>query len=530
MTEQSMNGDAAQERTGRRKRPLLLGALALLPFAFLAARAWHSGPATDAGDHAQYLLHAKALLQGRPYVETGYLYTPHRVIGPQAYPPGLPLTLSVAGLAFELNENVAAVVTTLFAVAFLILAARTLAPNGPMPAWIIILAVGVVPAVSDAGTRAVSDVPFAAMCWATIALADGSRDWNFRRIAGLVLCGSLALLYRTAGIALIPAMAAFGVLHWRTLRLRPIVIATAWMAVLIASELVVPMFSTYSDDVAMSELSTARRMLANLVAYRVPFAEATLSPFPWSFGNDVYHLIALLLAAIGLARLLPSKWNSMLYLFAAAYLPLLLYYRVASIRYLLPILPLILFGFVYGLFTLLAWLRRDGRRAMAWAVGATAVLAVTSFLRTAAAPRPVGLTRRAEVRALFAHVRAQHRGEPNVRYMFFNPRVLTLYTGVPAMALFEAPSDVLWSELRRHRVTHLALGSPRDAFDTARAVPDLIAHSPERFALEYVDRMFRVYRLRQALPARGHDAEAMPESAAAVSSPGPSRQIRTQLR
>ena len=36
-----------------------------------------STPRIVDGDFSQYILHAKALVEGRPYVATGYIYTPY---------------------------------------------------------------------------------------------------------------------------------------------------------------------------------------------------------------------------------------------------------------------------------------------------------------------------------------------------------------------------------------------------------------------------------------------------------------------
>ncbi|MFN8583375.1 MAG: hypothetical protein U0163_20660 [Gemmatimonadaceae bacterium] len=44
---------------------------------------WSWPPPPDARDYAQYFLHARALLEGRPYAETGYIFHPAAwVVGP----------------------------------------------------------------------------------------------------------------------------------------------------------------------------------------------------------------------------------------------------------------------------------------------------------------------------------------------------------------------------------------------------------------------------------------------------------------
>ena len=68
---------------------------ALVAGVFLASVALHSsdGYTPFDGDYAQYLSHARALVEGRAYADIGYIYTTHAPsVGPRAYPPGLPLS------------------------------------------------------------------------------------------------------------------------------------------------------------------------------------------------------------------------------------------------------------------------------------------------------------------------------------------------------------------------------------------------------------------------------------------------------
>ena len=48
----------------------------LIPFLVLAALHWDWLPGATYGDHAQYLAHARAIVEGRPYGDIGYIYQP----------------------------------------------------------------------------------------------------------------------------------------------------------------------------------------------------------------------------------------------------------------------------------------------------------------------------------------------------------------------------------------------------------------------------------------------------------------------
>src|SRR4030095_1979167 len=82
---------AGQSSWMRRAAPWLL---VLGGAAALALRHWGDGPGPMAADYAQYLGHARALAEGRPYTDTGYIFTERfRIAGAAAQPPGLPLVL-----------------------------------------------------------------------------------------------------------------------------------------------------------------------------------------------------------------------------------------------------------------------------------------------------------------------------------------------------------------------------------------------------------------------------------------------------
>ena len=55
-------------------------------------------------DFAQYIHHAKNISMCKPYGDTGYVYNPaNPVVGPLAYPPVFPLSLSLTYRVFGLN-------------------------------------------------------------------------------------------------------------------------------------------------------------------------------------------------------------------------------------------------------------------------------------------------------------------------------------------------------------------------------------------------------------------------------------------
>jgi len=97
--------------------------IAIIPFVLLSLAHWHLAPLLVRGDYAQYVLHARAILEGRPYGDTGYLYSQLApFVGPPLQPPGLPLTLVPVVWAFGINDTAFRLVMVLSGIAFLVLA------------------------------------------------------------------------------------------------------------------------------------------------------------------------------------------------------------------------------------------------------------------------------------------------------------------------------------------------------------------------------------------------------------------------
>ena len=106
-----------------RSRRVLLWSTVLLPFASLFLVHWSDKPGYEASDYAQYLAHATAIAEGRPYTDIGFIYTQHRAqLAVEAEPPALPFLLAPV-IAF-LDSNMMLVKLFFFgaALAFLLMA------------------------------------------------------------------------------------------------------------------------------------------------------------------------------------------------------------------------------------------------------------------------------------------------------------------------------------------------------------------------------------------------------------------------
>ena len=67
----------------------------LLPTLLVLVLRWDAGPGRDVEDYAHYVLHARNIVEGRPYADIGCLPSRYTHFAcPRLQPPGLPVTLA----------------------------------------------------------------------------------------------------------------------------------------------------------------------------------------------------------------------------------------------------------------------------------------------------------------------------------------------------------------------------------------------------------------------------------------------------
>jgi hypothetical protein len=180
-------------------------------------------------------------------------------------------------------------------------------------------------------------------------------------------------------------------------------------------------------------------------------------------------------------------------------------------RFLLPLLPFLFLCALTGLGQLSASCPRAIERA-AWA-GFAVILATSyagGYRQKDFGPLPEGIAKPESVDC-FDHVR--ETTESNSVVVFRKPRALALFAQRRAAYCPPFPSDrEVWQFLHAIRATHVIVGShEQEDFreDRAHLLPFLARH-PGRFTMEYANRDFRVYRIRdpgeQAASAAGLDA------------------------
>src|SRR5262245_54432227 len=280
--------------------------LALAPFAVLAILKAHPGLGLVEDDAGQYLMHARALAEGRPYGDTGYIFSPMaRWIGPRLAPPGLPLVLAGIYKVFGANLIVMTTVMVLFAAAFLLLAGLYFARHSERRLGLAVTFLcGITPVIALDASKILTDLPFAALLWVVIVLMDAPPRMSAKRIAAVTVAGGAAMLFRTPGIALIPALLLFTLLRYRDHKLRPALPVALWIAAALPIALVADISagSVVSPDPSrlLRWLTMTHFGIDNIIAYLRVVPDSFLTPFPFSIANTIYRYLALALMVLGL--------------------------------------------------------------------------------------------------------------------------------------------------------------------------------------------------------------------------------------
>ena len=498
------------EQHGKRSliTTVIVGAV---PFLLLAAWHWPHGPRADFGDYAQYLLHAEAILKGRPYGDIGYIFTTWApFIGPPVQPPGLPGALvpllAVTDGARESGVYKGFMILCVFA--FLATAGAYLSRFASSLFVVATLfVVGLWVETGFATTALQPDAMFAALVWGMFLIIDRPGEWTWRQVILISTLGLAALAFRLAALPLLPAVALYALVSRRKvgpLAFAPTLVWCVCGAIAVALH---PTLVTYARYLPRNPMLLLGAFVENVRLYPRIVLNLFLFPLPWNLGNDAYHLLISVFAVVGALVWLPRLRHSFLLVFTGLYLGMLFVMPIRNERYLMPLAPMAVFFSIAGVATAITWVARLTRRplpdlaAARAAAGIAAVVAAVTLVRQISGPRPAALTDAPGAKEVFERLGAAH-DSGTVRAVFINPRVLTWHTGVPAMGFFTAPADSTIAEFRAKRITHVVLGDFDLDPGRSRSISAAVASHSRAFHRLYTAGVFTVYAFdaTQALP------------------------------
>jgi hypothetical protein len=473
---------------------------ALLLAAILAGRLLGPSSGLDWNDdYAQYVAHARSLVEHGTYRDTGYIYNPEfPQMGPPFYPPGFPVLLAPVVAAFGVDFRVMRGFIALLLVAAIAIFFAIW--RGELPFYQRLLwlaAIGFSPVWIEQAGPVRSDIPF--LFWTGLALLaifraqtrEAAPDWRQTVLAGLLMYAAVAT--RAIGLVFLPSLALAELLRRRRITVFAVVPAAIAAGLFVGQSLLLraPHGGGYADQLH----GLAAGVVNNLREYPPYLKSFLFAGYPHWAGQGL-TAAALLVALVGFAAQ-ARKRLTILEVFTAGYLAaVFLWPTYQGLRLLLPLFPLWLFYLFVGLDRLAARSRRFGPAPAAAALAvAVAIGYAIVFAGTAGRTFDDGFDA-ADTHAMFAWVRAH--AAPRDAVVFYRARALALFTRRPALSLKRSNDE---NGLRRffcaNRVAFAIDGRgvwPDDDGVHAAALTQLIARRPDWFAPAADVGRYHIYR------------------------------------
>jgi hypothetical protein len=460
-------------------------------------------------DASMYISHARNLVEGVPYQETGYLLNPTKPDhSPAAYPPVFPLMLAPVYAVFGLDVAAMKVEGVLLFLTFLFLVFALFRKDlGAWPALTVAGVLGLTPYFSTLKDDILADIPFLAFVFAAFLVirrfhsSGGSLRQRILRGSAAGLAIYLAYGTRTIGALLIPSLVIVDIVRAR--RVAAFTMAALLVAGVLAvtQKMLIPGVGTYLDrDYSISAI------MWHSAAYPRFLAGFWFGAFP-SHLRDLALAVLGVLAAVGWTRRVRREVG-VFEVFVPLYLvTVLLYPGTAGVRYLLPITPFFLY---YGLLAAVAlpvpvrrWQTGVAQGCIAAALLSSSVLVLSG---REFGPLPGGYDRPETVSLISFLERHTTGGDV---FLSVNPRILGLLARRKASIYDARLSDAAqWGYMARIGATHV-VASHRIREDSRYLYPFIERHSG-CFEHPFANGQFDVFKIR-AYPDSGcHDAGTRP--------------------
>lgn len=411
------------------------------------------------GDGSLYILHAQNLVEGRHYLDTGYLLNPVSMfVSPYGYPPVFPLLLAPVYAFFGLDLEAFKWVGVLSFCFSLWLVAKIFETRLERRfVFFLVLTVGLTPYLWDVTNVINADFTFMVFCYLSLFLMlhflagdQGRLQASGRQIAASVLIGlSMYLAYgtREIGVVLPLTLLTYDIVCRRRISLLSIAalgifVIFAWLQSIWFSASFIPEYfeenlkhltDKPSSPAEMNHLKFVdldpRNILDRAFGYRWAlqrFWPSSSSAFINTLNELLFNLFSLL--AVGGYILALIRRITVVEIFLAGYIAVLLLFGAPpTVRYLTPIFPFFLYyGFLLCQEKIFP---RVPRLKYLVAGGGFLLLAIISLpvMTTVKYPQlEYGITHPGAT-AMFRFIREETRKDDTI--VFIKPRIMALMTG-----------------------------------------------------------------------------------------------------
>ena len=420
------------------------------------------------GDFALYILHARNLVEGRAYADTGYIYNPNfTFLSPPTYPPGFPMMLAPIYALCGLNLFAMKTVCVVFfglALLAIFVALRHHLPFGGRMALLALL--GFNPYFWQFKNNILADLPFLFLSYAGLGMIDNFTSDRANRSRGAsCLCGVatglvlfLACATRSVGLVFLGCLVVFYALRSRRFDLFvAAAIGTMSLGVIIEN-VTVHDDSRYFDQlgVYLTESYSALSQIAIVIRHWIHGLallgdNGRAGSLAW-----VLAILGCTLAGAGFVARIRNRGWTIFEVFTLLYPATIVFWPMAqSFRFLIPVVPLYIGYALLGSQWLGTMIRSQRAR-----VGIGLFLLVVVFGSYVSRYTTLEFSHMREgilntdSRQLFRYVREQT--EPEDVLIFAKPRILALMTQRYS-ACYSVVSDDIYLErfLASINATHL---------------------------------------------------------------------------
>ena len=420
-------------------------------------------------DFASYILQAKNIADGQPHRPTGYLFNPSVPhVGPPLYPPMVPIILAVtyriAGLDLQAMKLTLMAVFLISLIPLYFLTYLYL--QSPLASGAAVLCFAVNPVIVGMHSAIGSDLVFLPFVFGflyTVHRAYSQDGRPPRPLKLAVLCGFLiygAYATRSAGAVLFLVLPATDLLRYRRLsRFTCGALLTAIGLVLLQSA----WYESSREEAGILSLFTLSPVHLFKVVRGYLSNSRMFLAIDWRPASLCCYGFVLALAAAGVFYWV-RRAPLVLWVFTAGYAAMLALYGATAVRYIIPLLPVLVLMVAGGA----AWLTERFPKARVWlmlGLAAYGSASAVALIRADRSPEREGLFDD-RLAGIVRYIK--ENSPPDAVIVFRKPRLMALMTGRRSCA---APPSGLTEFLRSFNPEFVLIADNIEDEDLATQAP-----------------------------------------------------------
>jgi hypothetical protein len=448
------------------------------------------------GDFSMYIHHAKNIVEGIDYKDTGYIQNPYLyLLGPKTYPPIFPLLLSPVYKLFGLNLTAMKIEIILIFLLFLFMFFLVFRNEIPFQYLVTIIAViGFNPFFWNFKDNILSDIPFMLFIYTSFFFINQAYKSSklhrpnlvYGTLVGFFICLSYGT--RTIGAVLVPCLFLSDIIKFKRPTKVTIIATLIFFLYVVAHK-----FFSYSDNVYYSIFAKTKFKIFfyNLKMYIRYLIYLWTEGYSWEV-QYVLSISTCVLAIIGYISRIKDEINFIEIFFLLYLVIIIIYpYSTQGMRFLFPVIPLYIFYIFLGIRKI--FLQRKRMETLAFILMTVAI--IISYARGYATMNfnliDEGIGKK-ETIELFDFIKK--RTDKKDVFIFEKPRVLSLFTGRKA-SCYHSPRDNkdLYDYFQEINASYVVAGR---VFNRDPILRSVLKRYKDNFIKVYSNSDFDVYKIR----------------------------------